>query len=166
MFLEKQFKKGDAMELVNQIIKNEKQEDVDFFIKYVMDNLNSFTGYFNAVYDDVNGMHTNKLLRDSERISQEEFERRITESDRKRRLAHNVAIDACHGLNRLCDKYGISHICPEDDASREEIAEFIGSYVTEIYNEGIGKGKNPLHFDRLVENTDKPLENAKLPDLA
>ncbi len=142
------------MELVNQIIENEKPEDVDFFVRYVTDSLSSFTGYFNAVYDDVNGRHINKLLRDDGKISQEEFERRITESDRKRRLAHNVAIDACHGLNRLCDKYGISHICPEDDASREKIAEFIGSYVTEIYNEGIGKGNNSL-----AEDMDETLEN-------
>ncbi len=153
------------MELIGQIVKNEKPEDVEFFVNYVVDSLNSFTGYFNAVCDNTNGMHINKLLRDGGRISQEEFEWRITESDKRRRSAHNVAIDACNGLNRLCDKYGIEHFCPEEGSPREEIAEFIGSYVMEVYNEGIGKGKDPRDFGELIESTDRGLSNIKLQDL-
>ena len=63
-----------------------------------------------------------------------------------RRNAHNSAIDACSIINRLCDIYGCDHICP-DTNDRYIIADFIGSFVYNVYLEGQGNKT----FDQVVE---------------
>ena len=90
------------------------------------------------------------------RISQEDFEFRITQSDSLRRSIHDVAIDACKQLNRLCDAYSVERFCPEESADRHQVADFIGTFVYNIYEDGQGNRS----MDKSIEDARKKGLNA------
>ena len=119
-------------------ISKQEPEDADFYCNFISERLETFTNYFNAVYKDVLGMEINKSLRDSGRIPQEEFERRVLDNDNSRHKKHDLGIDACNQLNRLCEKYGVEPFCP-DGTDRYKVADFIGTFVYNVYESGIGQ---------------------------
>ncbi len=144
--------KDKIKDLINAINTKETDNPQEMF-EFVWERLEKFTNYFNAVYKDVVKSTINRELLVAGRISQEEFQDRITNSDFERRTCHNSAISACAQLNRLCDAYEIEKFCPETD-DRHIIADFIGTFVYNIYQEGIGEAT----LDKAVENAhDEPL---------
>ncbi|MCR5670741.1 MAG: hypothetical protein K6G10_07015 [Butyrivibrio sp.] len=130
------------------------KEERDYLLTFVAERLSTFTGYFNSVYNDVIASETSRILRDTGRIDQEEFEFRLTRSDASRRSAHNLAIDACTQLNRLCDNFHVPKFCPETD-DRHVIADFIGKFVSELYQEG----QRAPSIDQAIENARKTNQN-------
>ncbi len=140
------------------------KEEFEARLEIVGKGLESFTKYFNAVYNDVMQAEVNKVLRDTGRIDQEEYERRIISSDQQRRVIHNRAITSCAQLNRYCEQFGVDKFCPETD-DRHVIADFIGTFVSEVYQDGQKKtmdiaietaknsGANPEHayYERIKE---------------
>ncbi len=137
-------------ELVKAITEREQSaEDIDYLVDFVAERLNAFTNYFNSVYNNVIMSEMSTRLRDSGRITQEEFERRLVNSDKTRRYAHETAIDACHQLNRLCDSCNVPKFCPDTD-DRYVIADFIGEFVSEIYQEGQSKT-----LDKAIDKAEK-----------
>ena len=105
-------------------------------IESLSDGLGKFVNYFNAVYKDVIQAEVAMSFRDAGRIGQDKFEFMREQTDSRRRNAHDSAILACDRLNRLCDTFEVDHICPEKDADRYEVADFIGSFVSEVYQDG------------------------------
>ncbi len=159
-------------ENVSQLVRamSEKVKDREEFearLEIVGKGLESFTKYFNAVYNDVMQSEVNKVLRDTGRIDQEEYERRIIASDQQRRAIHNRAITSCAQLNRYCEQFGVPKFCPETD-DRHVVADFIGSFVSEIYQDGQQKtmdiaietaktsGVNPEHaYNEKIKEIDE-----------
>lgn len=41
------------------------------------------------------------------------YRERVSELDRSRHMAHVAACDACAIVNRMCDRAGMAHICPD-----------------------------------------------------
>lgn len=139
--------KEGAVDLIKAISQKEQNaEDVAYLTDFIVERLESFTNYFNAVYRDVVMAEFSNELRNAGRITQEDYEYRRTVTDRARRMAHDVAIDSCKQLNRLCQKYDVPAICPTED-DRYKVADFIGSFVYNIYQEGIG----PQSLDKSIE---------------
>nr|WP_297765766.1 DUF3232 domain-containing protein [uncultured Butyrivibrio sp.] len=127
-------------ENVSQLVKamSEQVKDREEFearLEIVGKGLESFTKYFNAVYNDVIQSEVNRVLRDTGRIDQEEFERRIMTSDQQRRAIHNRAITCCAQLNRYCEQFGVPKFCPDTD-DRHVVADFIATFVSEVYQDG------------------------------
>lgn len=111
-------------------------ETVDHIIRFAYNAINRWVDYFVNVFYQVIGTETDRALWNIGSIDGEELRRRTEERDNSRRKAHNLAIQACAQINRLCDKYGIEKICPETD-DRHVVAEFIGQFIQEIYQDGI-----------------------------
>ena len=108
---------------------------------------NSFPRYVLAVYEMQIGTTFAKEMYEGA-----DLRSKISELDRKRRIAHNAAIDACNVINRQCDKFGVPHICTDKTDNRYAVADFVGSFVSDVYFEGI----NARTMDEIVEH----LENS------
>lgn len=134
--------------LVNAIITKETdKEDVKFYIDFIEEKLETFVKYFNAVYKDVMASNINRQLFAAGYIDGETLRARTIETDCSRKIIHDVAIASCAQLNRLCETYGVTPFCPSEDADRTEIADFIGTFVYNVFQEGIGK----TDMDKAVE---------------
>lgn len=72
------------------------------------------------------------------RFEGQELRTYIMENDRERKIAHNCCIGGMNQVNRLCARYGISPMFDVDTNDRYAVADMAGSYVNEIYNNGIG----------------------------
>lgn len=146
--------KNNIESLFKSIAEKESGEDLNETVDFVNEALNSFTHYFNVVYKDYLQGQLNRNLYEMGKIDREELVYRIEKNDAMRRTAHDVAIGKCNQLNRLCDRYGVERFCPGEEADRTEIAEFIGKFVYNFYQEGLGKN------DKLIENEPKSLDEA------
>lgn len=124
--------------------KEPNQEFVEEDLREIDERLDTFRGYFNAVYNHVLGSESARFSFNAGYIDAEKMRDRITELDSDRRRAHDRAIDSCAILNRMCDIYEVKHICPEVEKdfsgkvlNREEIADFVGQFVYNVYQRGI-----------------------------
>ncbi|MBO4847015.1 MAG: DUF3232 domain-containing protein [Lachnospiraceae bacterium] len=145
--------KQEIKNLFDAVSKQENAEDAKFITEFITDSASTFVSYFNTVYRDVLQAQAFRSLLDMGRIDREDYIFRIQENDNLRRKAHDVAIDACAQINRQCDRYGLPHICPEKDANRTEIAEFIGDFVCEFYQDGIKSKQNSM--DQAIDYAQK-----------
>lgn len=113
-------------------------------LQEVDERLDTFREYFNAVYNHVLGSESTRFNFNAGYIDAEKMRDQITRLDSERRSAHDRAIDSCAILNRMCDMYKVKHICPEVEKdfsgkvlNREEIADFVGQFVYNVYQRGI-----------------------------
>lgn len=60
---------------------------------------------------------------------------RVQNLDTTRKIKHDAAIANMSMLNRICDGYGVEHIAPVDTKDRYAVADFIGKFCNEIYEE-------------------------------
>lgn len=60
---------------------------------------------------------------------------KLEELDRTRKIKHDAAIANASMLNRICDHYGIERIVPVDTNDRYAIADLIGDFCAEVYEE-------------------------------
>lgn len=129
-------------ELFDKIMENNQDdpENGEFIINFVYERTGKFVNYFNKVYEDTAGTTRDRTLFAAGRLSQEDLQYNIERRDSARRSAHEMAIAACQQINRQCQANGIPNICP-DTSDRYEIANFIGDFIQDVYQEGIGKGK-------------------------
>jgi len=87
-------------------------------------------------------------------LDQEDLVYKVQGIDTKRKMAHDVAIDACVQIDRLCGIYGCDPFCgiaKELDAegrvtwqNRHEFAVFIGKTVNQIF-------EGEIYIDRTDE---------------
>lgn len=75
--------------------------------RLVLSSADAFPGYVDAV---ARQMQAEDRLRESgDEVSREA----ATVADRRRRLAHDTAHYVCGRLNRMCDRHGLPHACPD-----------------------------------------------------
>lgn len=105
--------------------------------------LRSFPQYANAV---INEQITTPIIHS--RYDGEELRNRIAELDTVRRNAHESAIGSLNILNRISAKHGLEPFAAIDTKDRHAVAEFVGQYVNELYNEGINGGMDAATYER------------------
>lgn len=116
-------------------------------VEFLEERFKYFVNYFNTVYEMVISAEANHRFLDMGKISIEEYQDRMMRLDSSRRSAHEVAIAACKQINRQCDAVNLPHICPDTD-DRYLIADFVGSFVYNIYEEEISKN---ISIDEAIE---------------
>lgn len=86
------------------------------------------------------------------RYEGQELRDKITNLDTTRRMKHDSAIANMSMLNRICDAYGVEPIAPVDTKDRYAVADFIGNFCAEIYEENkSGKNLSPEQQGKLVQ---------------
>lgn len=68
----------------------------------------------------------------------QEIRDRVQDMDSRRRIAHESAISNANILNRICDMYDVDHIVNVDTSDRHAVADFIGDFCNEMYENGQG----------------------------
>lgn len=73
--------------------------------------------------------------------------------DEERRLQHDKCVLACNTINEICDKIGMKHFCEIDIENRNEVANFAGMVVNNLFLYGINPKTrhNTLSFDCVIE---------------
>lgn len=138
-------------ELLTKIANSDSEFAADDF-EEVAQIPDKFLKYFNVVYkEDVFARRSSTLLTTG-RLTGEEVRDKRVEFDKSRKVAHDACISAVSFLNRLCEtEYDFERFLPEipedfkyDMASplRYEIADMVGNFVQEAYQNGIQKS-NP-----------------------
>lgn len=98
------------------------------------------------------------------RFDGQELRERVSEIDRQRHNAHEAAIASVNILNRMCQKNGLEPFFEGNIADRYEVADFVGDYVNEVYNHGIGKtddrGRELKGMERAVHQRQKEFDTS------
>lgn len=107
--------------------------DRDEALDFVASNLSKFTDYTNVVIRE-------QVMQPIWRIrcEREDFIANQESIDRQRHICHNAAIDAVNILNRTSKMLGLLPFAEVDTDNRYAVADFCGTYVNQVYNQGIG----------------------------
>lgn len=92
-----------------------------------------------------------------ERCDPEEFRENVKNIDTRRRDAHENAITGVNVLNRLSAKLGLEPFADIDTTDRHAVANMVGKYTNELYNNGTGGS-----FDEAVYNKTKEYDTKKI----
>lgn len=141
--------KEGLIELSDKIVASELPDEQ---VKRMVDSINrrveSMGNYIVAVCNHEIGTATNKSLFHGGRLSQDDYKFRLESLDMRRRTAHENAMASIRGLNALCDKFGVPHICP-DTNDRWKLGNFCAEVTEELFMSGTGKAqeksRDPIH---------------------
>ena len=93
------------------------------------------------------------------RYEGEEFRTYVQNSDVTRRRLHLAACASINMLNRICKLADVEELFPgviagEDSEGRRQAAMAIGSFINELYNQGIGNDDPDRAFDAATYGRD------------
>ena len=83
-----------------------------------------------------------------ERYDGQEFRDHVTQLDNTRRTYHNAACSSIGILNRICEQHGLEPFADIDVNDRYQVADFVGQFVAEIYEDRSAKGMDDLVANR------------------
>lgn len=83
-----------------------------------------------------------------QRCEPEEFRDRVTDIDRQRRIQHEACIANVNVLNRISGKLDLEPFMDIDTDDRNAVADAIGAYVNEVYNDGVHGGIDAATMER------------------
>ena len=112
----------------------------------VSQSLDSFTNYANTVI-----RQQTMLPIYYARYDGEELRDKVTNLDTRRRYAHDNAIGNLNMLNRISDRLGLEPFADIDTSDRYKVADFIGKFVNETYNNGIGRTFDEAVLERTMD---------------
>lgn len=114
-----------------EMFDRNKEEALDF----VSQRLTAFPNYANVVIRE-------QILTPIWRVNLggQELRDQIMSMDQRRHSSHENAIASLNGLNRMCESLGMGRFADIDTDDRHAVADFVGDYVNELYNNGIGNG--------------------------
>lgn len=123
----------------SEIIKAIKEttlsnKDKDDALLAVKNEINHFIDYFNQVVQME--IHS-EFVKD--RGWQPADEYIFKSMDETRRDYHNICVQSCYELNKMCENLGLEPICDFDIENRHEVANFGGYIVCGLYAKGIGE---------------------------
>lgn len=150
-------------------------EDVQDYVDFLDNSVEKFAAYLQAAVAHDVGVQSARIMIAGGRMDIEDFRYRVTTLDRERKSAHDVAIDSCAQLNRICSRYNLEPICPVT-GDRHVIADFVAQTVYEIYlteenrrvyslenmAEAIGGGDEPK-FDAVIQMLEDEAEITQTP---
>ena len=118
------------------IVNKENDEDVKTILNFIDKRVENICNYVTAVENHVTTIQTANSLNAGGRIDRDNYLARIKDADERRKFAHDSAMAAMAQLNRLCDKYEIEHICPEEETDRYDKGNYAGILSTELFLAG------------------------------
>lgn len=143
-------KGGNEMSSVNNLItaimnRNFDRDEIESDIAFVNARFHMLQTYFDAVYKESYGRSIASTLTKEEHITPERYAVYIEELESKTADCLDTAIAACDQINKMCDQYGLQHLCPNVEyderhgnkcVNRNEIADFIGDYMYSVFEQG------------------------------
>ena len=143
-------KGGNEMSSVNDLItaimnRDFDRDEIESDIAFVNARFHMLQTYFDAVYKESYGHSVARTLANDEHITSERYVEYIEELESKTADCLDTAIAACDQINKMCDQYGLQHLCPDVEydkqngnkcINRDEIAEFIGDYMCSVFEQG------------------------------
>lgn len=133
----------DYIEHEKQLIARMQEDNFSLFdgdreeaLDFMSSHLSRFTDYANVV---IRSQYLQPLWRATK--STEDYIANTEAIDKERRMKHNCAIDSVNILNRMSKNLGLPPFADIDTSIREEVADFCGAYVNQVYNKGIGKDR-------------------------
>ena len=91
------------------------------------------------------------------RCEPDEYRENIQSIDRSRRIAHDNAINSMNIINRLSNNLGLEPFFDVDTTDRHAVANMVGNYVCEIYNNAINKTFDDAALNRTQEYDSKTI---------
>lgn len=131
-----------------EMFDGDKEEALDF----ISESLSAFPNYANIVVKEQVMLPIWK-----HRCEPNEYRENVQMLDKQRRNAHDCAIDSMNMLNRLGDNLGLEPMFDIDTEDRHAVADAVGKYICEVYNDGIGKT-----FDDAVYNKTSEYDSKKI----
>lgn len=143
----------------------------NILIKLQQTNYEMFDGNASDAFDFVAAQlekfpaYTNIVIREQimqpiwyARFEGENLRDHIQSMDERRKMAHDGAIKSIDILNRLSKNLGLEPFADVDTKDRHAVAELVGQYVSEVYNNGINKS-----FDDMTYQKEKEYDTKVIP---
>lgn len=92
------------------------------------------------------------------RFEGQELRDHIEGIDSNRRIAHESAIASVNILNRTCSKLGLDKFADIDTTDRHAVADFVGQYVNQLYNNGIGNNFDSATYQKSTQYDSKQVK--------
>jgi len=125
-------------ELVKAIIAKETDaEELHDILEFIDERIMNMVNYVKAVCAHTIGVSHASVLMQSGILTRENYQNRVMTLDENRRSSHEVAMSSMDQLNRLCDAYGLAHMCP-DDTDRVVRGDFCAHVTAELFMDGRG----------------------------
>ena len=128
--------KNNYKNLIEAIAEDINEEDKTGLLEFVDSRVTYMPEYVQSVYEHVLTGDKSLILLNKGMITTEEYQYRVRTADSNRRSKHHAMLSAMDQLNRLCDRYGIEKICPENP-NRHVRANFAGAVTIECFLDGI-----------------------------
>lgn len=142
-FLQKQQNIIKRLQETNyQLFDGSKEDAMDF----LEDRLEAFPKYANVVIRQQIMMPLWRM-----RFEGQDLQDKIMDIDKSRRIAHDNAISSVNILNRISRTLDLEPFADIDTTDRYVVADFIGQYISDIYNKGIGKNFDDATLNRTEE---------------
>lgn len=129
-----------------EMFDGDKDEALDF----VGSHLEKFPNYVNIVIRE-------QIMTPiwKQRFDGEILRNHIQDIDQQRKIAHDSAISSINILNRLSKNLGLEPFADIDTTDRHTVANFVGQYVNELYNNGIGNTMDDAVLNKTMEYNHK-----------
>ena len=95
------------------------------------------------------------------KLDGQELRDAVSNMDRQRKSAHDAAIAGITILNRFSKNLDLEPFADIDTTDRHAVQEFVGTYVNEVYNQGISSGGQ---FDSAVLNKTQNYDTKNIAD--
>lgn len=125
-----------------EMFDGDKEDALDF----IGDQFDAFTNYANIV---IRESVMTPIWRD--RYEGQDLRDKIQDIDRSRKIAHDSAISGINILNRLSNNMGLPPFAEIDTKDRHQVANFVGQYINEVYNKGIGNTFDDATYNKTQE---------------
>lgn len=130
------------MAIMNRDFDRDEIEADIVFVKHQIDMLRT---YFDMAYKETYGSSVAVTLVKEKQITEERYKEYIAGLETRRTNCLDTAIAACAQINKMCDQYGLQHLCPDVEYDKQngnkcvnqnEITEFIGEYMKAVFEQG------------------------------
>lgn len=154
----------DFLQKQEGILKRLKETDYKLFdgdkedaMDFLGERLEAFPKYANVV---VREQIMLPIWRN--RFEGQDLRDKIMDIDKSRKIAHDNAISSVNILNRTCRALDLPPFVDIDTSDRYAVADFVGEYVSQVYNHGIGKTMDDATLNKTQEyDTGKIQESIK-----
>lgn len=138
-----------------ELFEGDRNEALDF----ISDRIGAFVKYANVVIQQ-------QIMQPvwAKRYEGQEYRDKVKEHDTKRKIAHDYAISSIDVLNRISKGMGIGKFADVDTSDRHAVAAFIGNFMNEIYNKGIGGSDDAFEKTEQYDENKMKVELQKIDD--
>lgn len=137
----------------NELLQKLHDTDYDLFdgdkeeaLSFVEEQLTALPDYANIVIKE-----QIMLPIWQQRYEGEEYRENVQKIDMQRRNTHDCAINSMNILNRINSNLGLDPFFDVDTNDRHAVANAVGKYICEVYNDGIGETFDDSVYNKTQE---------------